>query len=89
MKSIPSCDLYDYLEIACLFRYQLKLQLEQGREISGIATNVGTNPQKEEILYIAEQGLPDKITEINTNSILSMTVLTPNARFQQVTFRQA
>lgn len=47
-----ACDLYDYLEIACMHRYRLLLELVDGNSLLGQALTTETAPSKEEYLHL-------------------------------------
>lgn len=78
-----SCELHDYLEIACLYGYQVKLTLKDYRIIEGKAIDVLTTTEKREYLII-DTGYEQR--QIESNQLSKMQVLTPNAKFKEVTF---
>ena len=47
-----ACDLYDYLEIACMHRYQLDIELVDGSHLQGQALSTETTASKEEFLLL-------------------------------------
>ena len=47
-----SCDNYDYIEIACTFKYPVMLILTSGDIITGIATDTVINEQRQECLKL-------------------------------------
>ena len=53
-----SCELHDYLEIACLYGYQVKLTLKDDRIIEGKAVDVLTTAEKREYLIIGHLEKP-------------------------------
>lgn len=83
MKTKPiSYDLHDYLEIACLYGYRLKLTLINHKTIEGIARDIITTDEKREFLIIDNK----EVQKIELNQLGKMTVLTPNAKFSEVIF---
>lgn len=77
-----SCELHDYLEIACLYGYQIRLTLKNGQLVEGKAIDTLTSTDKREYLVIEnEQKQP-----IETREIQNLQVLTPNAKFSEVVF---
>lgn len=80
-----SCQLYDYVEIACLYHYPIKFLLRDGGVIEGIALDTLRND-------IAEECIKIKLTSDGTeqllvlDSILSMQALIENPHFQLVNF---
>jgi Rho-binding antiterminator len=78
-----SCELHDYLEIACLYGYRVKLTLKDHRIIEGKAIDVLTNTEKREYLII-DNGREQQ--QIESNQLGKMQVLTANAKFKEVFF---
>lgn len=77
-----SCELHDYLEIACLYHYLVKITLKNGQVIEGKAIDTLTSPEKIEYLIVQA----DNKQQIELNHLAKMQVLTANAKFKQVTF---
>jgi transcriptional antiterminator Rof (Rho-off) len=76
------CSAYDYLEIACMDRYRVDLQLEDG-EASGTADGLETRAGQEFLRITAHAG-----TElIRIDRIRRMTVLSRPSRFASHDFR--
>ena len=81
--AIISCALHDYIEIACVYAYQVKLQLKNGHSIEGKVVDLVTSPEKREYLLIEGQ----RQIKIELIEIKELQVLTPHAKFQKVAFR--
>lgn len=47
-----ACDAYDYLEIACMHRYQLDIELVDGSHLLGQALTTETTASKGEFLLL-------------------------------------
>lgn len=83
-----SCDLHDYLEIICMFHYEVLITVKNGTDIEGKAVDVGLffgriTAAREEVLKIeSEAGTEAVLVE----QIKMFEVLTPGARFKQVSF---
>ena len=77
-----SCELHDYVEVVCMYGYQLKLTLKDGRIVEGKAVDIMNSPEKREYLMI-DNGTRQ---QVDLTELAKMEVLTPNARFNQVTF---
>jgi Rho-binding antiterminator len=85
-QPIISCDLHDYLEVACMYGYQVQLTLNDQQIIEGKAIDTMTTEDKREFLVIdIDHGHGPK-KQIELNQIRKMQVLTPNAKFSEVTF---
>jgi Rho-binding antiterminator len=76
-----SCDQHDYVEIACMYRYQVKLTLKSGEEITGIALDTRRNAQLQECIAINNT---DNL--IPLDSVATMAALVENPHFNLVTF---
>jgi len=76
-----NCDLYDYLEIACMHAYPLRVELVDGGELQATALDTRTAPSKEEFLRVRdEQGE----REIRLDQLLAITPLNEGAQFGRV-----
>jgi Rho-binding antiterminator len=42
-----SCEKHDYVEIACMYNYLIKLTLNSGDELRGVALDVKRNQNRE------------------------------------------
>lgn len=82
-NKIIACNLHDYLEIACLYGYQVRLTLISGEIFTGIPKTTQT-VDKKEWLVIEEHNAQQQ--KIETLKLKSMDVLTANARFTRIEF---
>ncbi len=82
-QRILSCELHDYLEIACLYGYRVRLTLKNHQAIEGKALDTLSTAEKREYLLI-DTGHGQQRIELN--QLAKMQVLTPNAKFKDVTF---
>ncbi len=76
-----SCEQHDYIEIACMYRYPLKLTLKSGDTVQGRALDTRRNAAQQESMLLAE---PDQL--IPLDNIASIEVLVQNPHFQKLTF---
>ena len=74
-----SCHIHDYIEIACLYGYQIKLELNDGSYVQGKALTTLTTQDKRELLKL-------ECTEVDLEQIRVMTALTDNPHFSSVQF---
>lgn len=81
-----NCDLYDYLEIACMRGYELDIELKDGARLVARALTTRTSSDKEEFLSLetAEGEL-----EVRLDQLLAITPLDANAQFGRVLFSDA
>ncbi len=78
-----SCELHDYLEIACMYGYRVKLTLKDQQIIEGKALDLLTTVEKQEYLLI-DNG--QEHHNIELNKLSKMQVLTANAKFKEISF---
>ena len=79
-----SCDQHDYVEIACLYRYRVKLTLECGEAVEGIALDVLYNNSREECIKIRRSNTDNLVI---LDSIIKMDALVENPHFKTVHFK--
>ncbi|MEN0105556.1 MAG: Rho-binding antiterminator [Pseudomonas sp.] len=75
------CDLYDYLEIACMHGYTLQVELVDGPGFVARALTTRTTASKEEWLEL--QGA-DGRCEVRIDQLAAITPLDANASFGRV-----
>lgn len=80
-----SCSLYDYIEVACLHSYDVKLVLVNGDVHIGRATSTRAGPDKAEYLGIRVDG---DLVEVPMHEIARMETITPKASFRRVDFQK-
>jgi Rho-binding antiterminator len=80
-ECVISCHLHDYLEIACLYGYQVKVSLNSGEKVEGKALHLQTIDKREYLLLDGQT--PHRI---ELNQLKKLQVLTPNAKFTEVNF---
>jgi len=76
-----NCDLYDYLEIACLRGYRLEIELIDGGRLQAKALTTRTASSKEEFFCVETDEGPQ---EIRMDRLLAITPLQGNAEFGRV-----
>ena len=79
--ALISCASHNYIEIACLYGYQIKLFLKNKQTIKGKAVAISTSKKREYLLL--DNGQEQKIELIEINEL---QVLTPKAKFQKISF---
>lgn len=80
-----SCHEYDYIEIACMYRYEVKICLMDNTEITGIALDTTRNEKKQECLKLS---IKEETKLIVLDHVASLTALTKNLHFETVNFTQ-
>lgn len=81
-KCAVSCELHDYIEIACMYAYRVKLTLKDHQIIEGKAVDTLCTAEKREYLII-DAG---EKQQIELSQLQKMQVLTPNAQFSEIKF---
>lgn len=79
-----SCNLYDTIEIVCMFHYPVTLTLINAQEITGIALDTKRNSEKEECI---ELDIAGKNTLVVLSQLETMRVNTENPHLTLVHFR--
>lgn len=82
-QKLIECELHDYIEVACMYGYRVRLILKDQQVIEGKAKDIVTTPEKREFLIVDnEQG----VQQVELIQLEKMQVLTPNAQFKEVVF---
>ena len=89
-----SCNHYDYIEIACLYRLAIELQLNSGQLQLGIAMDTGRNSNGDECLLLEERqedgdGEKNHTHYIVLDQIKTMRALNANPHFDVINFSQS
>ena len=84
MGTILSCHLHDYIEIACLYGFDISLQLDNSEIVEGRAMTTKTLPNKTECLLML---VGDQTIKVEVTDILTMQAITHNPHFDQIKFR--
>ncbi len=74
-----ACELHDYLEVACVYRYHIRLKLKNSQVIEGQAQDI-INDNGHEYLALADG------TRVELTTLKQMTVQSANAQFNIVDF---
>ncbi len=78
-----SCANHDYVEIACMYRFEVNLVLTNGQVARGKAVQTAYNDKREECL-ILETGSGNKA--IVLDQVASMEAVTNNPHFEKIDF---
>lgn len=78
-----SCHVHDYIEIACLYRFEVALYLRNGDTLRGRAMNTVTRADKRECLLLQQASTS---IEVELSEIAWMQALTRNPHFTRVEF---
>jgi Rho-binding antiterminator len=83
-KDVISCELHDFVEVVCMYGYQLRLILKNGEVIEGKAVDILSIDQQELLVVVVDENGEKK--QIDLIALAKMQVLTPNAKFSEVVF---
>ena len=78
------CNLYDYVEIACLYQYEVQVTTIDGQTLVGTAVDTRSDPDQNEFLVMRS---PGRELLIRLDAVTTFTALTEGARFEEVRFR--
>ena len=78
-----SCGDYDYIEVACLYGYDVELVLDEN-VVRGKAI---TTKRSDAVEYMVLQQEDDEQLSVRADEIVKLIVLTKNARFSEHTFK--
>lgn len=78
-----SCNQYDYIEIACMYKFPLLLTLKSGVIMTGIALDTQRNERREECLKLTINDI-DNFVVLDTIAKIKVTI--DNPHFHEVSF---
>lgn len=79
-----SCDIHDYVEIACTYQFEVTLTLETNQQINGKAIDTCLNETRKECLKLLTAN-GNELIELLT--VISMQATEKNPHFDVVLFR--
>ncbi len=77
------CNLYDYVEIACMYRYPVRVATTGGEIVTGVAVDTVIDSDKVEFLALDVDGAR---RQVRLDTVASLEPLDINARFGKVRF---
>ena len=83
-SSNVDCELYDYVELACVYHHRLRVRTTDGQSLEGIAVDVRADGGGKEFMVMRA---PDRELLIRLDAITTMETLTEGARVGEVRFR--
>lgn len=79
-----SCAQYDYVEIACMYRFEVKLIFKNGNYVQGTAFQTAYNENKEECIVLKTERGNEKIA---LEELAAIEAVTKNPHFEKIDFR--
>ena len=81
-----SCEEYDYIDIACLFRYLVKITMSDGKELKGVARDTRRNSENEECVLVSIDDTSDTEELVVLEDIVKLEACVTNPHFAEVIF---
>jgi Rho-binding antiterminator len=78
-----SCEHYDLIEIACLYGYEIEIQLKSGETVSGVAKTTCVNVDKAECIEVIDK---EHTRFVMLTNIKYLRVVTESAKFKEIKF---
>ena len=78
-----SCNQHDYIEIACTYRFLVRITMKSGDSVEGIALDTGFNEKREESIKLEVDG---EGTWVVLDQVSRLNVLIENPHFKTVVF---
>lgn len=78
-----SCQIYDYIEIACMYRFEVRLTLQNDEVVTGIACDTCRNASGDECIEIR---VGETKALVVLDRLIRMDALTQNPHFEYVVF---
>ena len=75
------CEIYDYIEIACLCHYSLAIETQDGENLIGTAQTTSIFNKEEFLVFKNAKG---ELQKIRLDKIKSITALDDNAKFKTI-----
>jgi len=79
-----SCEQHDYIEIACLYNYRVRLTIDSGIQLEGVAVDTVRNHDQEECIKIRD-GSSEHLVVLDT--ITTMEAFVENRHFKVISFK--
>ncbi|MDP2571237.1 Rho-binding antiterminator [Vibrio penaeicida] len=82
-----SCDKYDFIELACLFKLKVSLAMLSGEQIEGVAHNTKIGADRVEYLILTHWVVDEtdvKETAVRLDDIHTMSAKTANPHFTTI-----
>lgn len=78
-----SCEQYDYIELVCMFRYPVQLELRDGSRVEGVAKDTKRNDLGEECIVLEIDSTQQLLV---LDRVEKMKALVKNPHFDEVKF---
>jgi Rho-binding antiterminator len=75
------CNVFDYVEIACMYRYPVRIFFRDGRQLDGTAVDTAVEAGRGEFLVLDIDG---KSERVRLDTIATLETRVAGARFSRV-----
>ena len=72
-----SYNLHDYIEIVCLYRYPIRLELKSGEPVTGTALDTAYDADRNECIKI-DNGAREELVLLDSISTMRVTIDNPH-----------
>ena len=79
-----TCHEYDYVEIVCLFHYPIRLTMNTGANIDGVALDTARNESRAECIKIQTD---DGVMLVVLADMVKLAITVENPHFTEVRFQ--
>ena len=79
------CIHYDYLEMACLYRYDVRVQTRDGFTVEGAAVDIRMDGNRDEFLILRAE---DREYLVRLSAVARLEPLRDDARFGPIVFSE-
>jgi Rho-binding antiterminator len=84
-QKIIKCDLHDYIEVACIYKIEVRCIFQDGSHLTGIPLTTKVGKDKKEYLTFNANDR-ESVTSISLLDLKSMQAMETNPHFDKVTF---
>jgi len=79
-----SCSDYDYIEVACMYRYEIILVMKNGSLVEGVAVDTVRDELRKECIKVMT--IDEEAKLVVLDDVLKMRAQTSNPHFNEVGF---
>lgn len=84
-KLIMKCDHHDYIEIACIYKIEVKLVLKGGKTLTGLPITTRVIKPFGECLELVRSGT-SQLVSVTLTDLIAMKAVNANHHFDQISF---
>jgi Rho-binding antiterminator len=81
-----SCQLYDYLEISCMYKLPIEVQLKDGKVYQGVIADIKINQQGQEYFVLSSKD--EVLPELLLTDLKMIRAQVWNPHFEKIDFSE-